>query len=246
MDGTLYLGNQLFEGVPHLFNTMNKKDLSYLFLTNNSSKNKTLYRDKWLKLGFDFSSDRFITSGESCTYYLKKINKHRKVYVIGTDSLKQEITEAGFLLEDKNPDVVVMGYDTDITYEKLVKANQFIRDGVDYVATHPDVTCPSETGSVPDCGSFIELLFQTTGKRPKITGKPYAEITEVALNKLNAKPSEVAIVGDRLHTDMQMGFSAGMTTVLVLSGETSTSDLNNAEKIPDFILDNITGIPPLL
>ena len=246
MDGTLYLGNQLFEGVSQLFETLIKRDKKFLLLTNNSSKDKNLYQKKWKGFGIDMPLQKILTSGEATFAYLKAETIVKSVFVLGTESLKKEALDSGFSLNDINPDAVVLGYDTSLAYENLVKACLLLQKNKLYFATHPDINCPSELGPLPDCGAMIEMIHASTGRRPKILGKPNKEMVDAALQRINGKSSNTAIVGDRLYTDMEMGYRANLTTILVLSGEATLDDLKTAPRQPDFVMKNINGIIPLI
>lgn len=246
MDGTLYLGNKLFEGVKFLFETIEKKQKKFLLLTNNSSKDKTLYQKKWQNFGIEMPLEKILTSGEATLHYLKTQTQHKKLYTMGTDSLKKECEIFGFELNEQNPDAVLIGYDTTLNYESLTKTCLLLQKGLPYYATHPDINCPSELGPLPDCGAFIEMIFASTGRRPKILGKPNQEMTTAALERIGGKSTNTAIVGDRLYTDMEMGYRSGLTTILVLSGETKKSDVDSVAKKPDFILDEVKNLLQLL
>lgn len=246
MDGTLYLGNRLFEGVPQLFDTLYKKNKNFLLLTNNSSKDKSLYQKKWQGYGIDMPLSKIVTSGEATFQYLKTATPVKSVFILGTDSLIKEALENGFLIDENNPDAVVLGYDTTLRYENLVKACLLLQKNKLYFATHPDINCPSEAGPLPDCGAMIEMIYASTGKRPKILGKPNKEMVDVALLRVQGKSSNTAIVGDRLYTDIEMGYRANLTTILVLTGEAKREDLKKENRLPDFVMENINGITELI
>ncbi len=246
MDGTLYLGNRLFEGVPKLFDTLHKKNKNFLLLTNNSSKDKSLYQKKWQGYGIEMPLSKIVTSGEATFQYIKTSTSVKSVFILGTESLKKEALENGFQIDENNPDAVVLGYDTTLRYENLAKACLLLQKNKLYFATHPDINCPSEAGPLPDCGAMIEMIYASTGKRPKILGKPNQEMVDVALLRINGKSSDTAIVGDRLYTDMEMGYRANLTTILVLSGEAKREDLKNENRKPDFVMEDINGITELI
>ena len=169
--------------------------------------------------------DRVFTSGEATTLYLKKENPGAKVYLLGTPLLEQEFIEAGFKLvntKETKPDYVVLGFDTTLTYEKLWRACDFIREGIPYIATHPDFNCPLEGGKfMPDTGSMIKLIEASTGILPRVIGKPNSYIVDTLLEKYGLGRQDVAMVGDRLYTDIKTGDNAGITSILVFSGETT-------------------------
>lgn len=246
MDGTLYLGDQLFEGIAQLFETLYMKRKNFILLTNNSSKDKTLYQEKWKNFGIQIPLEKFLTSGEATFQYLKNNTRYHKLHIMGTDSLKEECKNFGFILDEESPDAVVIGYDTTLNYQALCKTCLLLQKGLPYYATHPDINCPSEKGPLPDCGAFIEMIYASINRRPKIFGKPFPEMVEAALTRIGGNSTDTAIVGDRLYTDIEMGYRANLTTILVLSGETKKEDLKNLERKPDYILENVAEICELI
>lgn len=246
MDGTIYLGNKLLEGAVEFINACRTTGRSVLFLTNNSSKTGLEYAEKLASLGIQASSDDVLTSGEATISYMKAANIGPKVYVLGTGSLRDEFRGAGFELDRENPDAVVVGFDMELTYERLCRACDLIRKGVKFIATHPDVNCPTENGSVPDCGSIIAAITESTGRSPKIIGKPNKEMIDAAMRKVSSEKSQTAMVGDRLYTDIAMASAAGITGILVFSGETQRSDLAASRFVPDLAVPGIGDLVDLL
>lgn len=239
MDGTFYLGDQLLPGALDFMNYLNDHQLDYLFLTNNSSKHAELYAQKIRRLGYDVPVDKIFTSGEATTIYLNKLEPGAKVYLVGTQALEDEFRKSGFVLTEDNPDYVVLGFDTSLTYEKIWKFCDLVRAGKPYIATHPDFNCPTETGFMPDIGSFMALIEASTGRKPDvIIGKPYKHIVEAVVEKTGYKRAEIAMVGDRLYTDIALG-RAGIKTILVLSGETKREDLRDSEFQPDLVVEDL-------
>jgi len=244
MDGTVYLGRRRLPGATRFFHHLDRYGMPYLFFTNNSSADSTLYRDKLGSMGIDVAADQIITSGEATATYLATATAHRRLHVLGTPSLEREFVRAGLTLvtgDDDRVDAVVVGFDKTLTYAKLERACRLLLGGAAFVATHPDKVCPTEQGPIPDCGSVLALLRAATGRRPTIVGKPYRRMAAMALRKLGPdyKARDVAIVGDRLYTDMRMGHRAGLTTILVLSGETQKADLAATRDKPDYVFDSI-------
>lgn len=232
MDGTINLGQKLLPGAKDFINYLIESGRDYLFLTNNSSKDTQHYVHKMRNLGIPCDEDHMLTSGEATIIYLKDLMPNPKVYLMGTPELQKEFEKGGITLTDIDPDFVVLGFDMTLTYEKLVKGCDFIRNGVKYIATHPDFNCPVETGFIPDAGAMIELIKASTGKTPFVVGKPNAAIIKSAFEKKNKfKLDEFAMVGDRVYTDIKTGVNAGISSVLVLSGESTVEDLkkNNVE-----------------
>ncbi|WP_022819727.1 HAD-IIA family hydrolase [Fusobacterium russii] len=243
MDGTIYLGNKLIDGAKEFLNTLKENKIKYLFLTNNSSKNKDRYVEKLNGLGIEANREDVFTSGEATTIYLNKLKKGAKIFLLGTKDLEEEFEKAGFVLikeRAKDIDFVVLGFDTTLTYEKLWIACEYISEGTTYIATHPDFNCPLEGGKfMPDVGSMIELIKASTGKVPTVIGKPSSHIIEAILNKYNLKKEELAMVGDRLYTDIRTGLDNGLTSILVMSGETDDEMLKETIYKPDFIFKSV-------
>jgi len=243
MDGTIYLGNRLFDCTIPFLELLKSQGKEYIFLTNNSSKNRNVYVEKLAKMGIKAEPNDVFTSGEATTIYLNKIKKNARIYLCGTPSLEQEFTEAGFILTDENPDYAVLGFDMTLTYEKLCKICDFVRAGVPYIATHPDFNCPVEGGFIPDTGSMIALIKASTGREPDlIIGKPNKSIVDAVIEKYHANREEICMVGDRLYTDIALGAKAGISSILVLSGETTMEDLQKSDVEPTFIFDDLSGI----
>ena len=242
MDGTFYLGDQLLPGALEFMEYLGEHHFDYLFLTNNSSKHGGIYAQKIRRLGFDVDESKIFTSGEATTIYLKKKTNYRKIYLVGTPALEEEFIKAGFELSSDKPDAVVLGFDTTLTYEKIWKFCDFVRDGLPYIATHPDFNCPTETGFMPDIGSFIALVEASTGRKPDIIiGKPYSHIVEAVVEKTGFGLDEIAMIGDRLYTDIALG-KAGIMTILVLSGETNKKDLESSEFQPDMVFQDLADL----
>ncbi len=241
MDGTVCLGNRLLPGAKGFFRLLDRRGVPYLFFTNNCSKDRRLYRAKLGGMGLVVGAEQIITSGEATALYLATRTPHHRLYVLGTPSLKREFREAGFALAEEEVDAVVLGFDTTLTYAKLERACHLLRGGAAFIATHPDNVCPTERGPVPDCGSMAALLTKATGRRPIVVGKPSRLMAEMALKKLGPgfRPRDVAMVGDRLYTDMRMARRAGLTAILVLSGETRREDLATTMDVPDYVFPSI-------
>ena len=242
MDGTFYLGDHLLPGALDFMEYLARKNLDYLFLTNNSSKNRGIYTKKIRRLGFNVDETRIFTSGEATTIYLGKHTKFKRIYLLGTEDLENEFRQAAFELVKEKPNAVVLGFDTTLTYEKIWKACDFIRDGLPYIATHPDFNCPTDSGFMPDIGSFIALIEASTGRKPDvIIGKPYHHIVDAVIEKTGYQLNEIAMVGDRLYTDIALG-KAGIATILVLSGETKLVDLKKSEFQPDIVAKDLKDL----
>lgn len=241
MDGTLYLGNQLFDFTKELLECIKVAGKRYLFMTNNSSKSVVDYVKKLEKLGITATEEDFITSSQATAYYLKLHHKGARIYVCGTKSLKEELRNEGFVITEvlEDVDCIVMGFDTELTFKKLEDVSRLLSEReVPYIATNPDYVCPTEFGSVPDCGSVCDMIFNATGKRPFVIGKPAALMPELAMKKLGYSKEETAVVGDRIYTDIKSGLNAGIAGILVMSGETTQEILEASKEKPHLVLQN--------
>ncbi len=249
MDGTLYLGNQLFSFTSELLDTIKAQGNRYLFMTNNSSKSVSDYVEKLENLGIKATNDDFMTSSQATAYYLKKHHKNQKLYVCGTLSLKNELMSAGFAVTENLDEVecIVMGFDTELTFKKLEDVCRLLlsRD-LPYIATNPDYVCPTEFGSVPDCGSVCDMIYNATQKHPVVIGKPSTLMPQLAMEKIGVEKGQTAVVGDRIYTDIKSGINAGAVTVLVLSGETTKEILEESPDKPDFVLNDASEILKLI
>lgn len=239
MDGTLYLGNRLFPFTIELLNGIKEKGNRYMFMTNNSSKSVDAYIKKLDDFGIESQKSDYITSSMATIHYIKQNFRDNIFYVCGTRSLVSEFEEAGINVTDDHAkaEAIVMGYDTELTYKKLEDVCKILLDkDVPYIATNPDYVCPTEYGSVPDCGSVCDMIYNATGKRPYFVGKPSALMPNLAMKIAGVKPHETAVIGDRIYTDIKSGINAGAVSVLVMSGETDEEILRNSTDKPDIIL----------
>lgn len=244
MDGTFYLGEQMIEGSLDFLAEVKKTGKRAIFFTNNSSKDKKLYVEKLARMGCFVGEQDIMTSGDVTIAFLKKERPGKKVYLVGTPALERSFIQAGIELSgrDEQCDIVVVGFDMTLTYEKLERACTFIRNGAEFVATHPDINCPTENGFIPDCGAFIAAISLSTGVKPRILGKPYTETADMVASVYNTEKKHIAFVGDRLYTDVACGVNNGATGILVLSGETRPEDLAVSETRPDFVFDRLSSM----
>lgn len=241
MDGTLYLENDLFDGVKEFLKYIKDVGGKYIFMTNNSSKSVDKYIEKMQKLGITTTEADFLTSCNATILYLKK-KSYRKIYAFGTASFKEQLKEAALPITDKledDIDCLCMGFDTELTFQKLEDACILLGKGVDYIATNPDWVCPTWYGYVPDCGSVSEMLFNATKRKPLFIGKPEPAMAELAINKTGFSKEEAVVIGDRLYTDIACGVNAGISTIFVLSGEGTLEDVEKSKVKPQFIFKNI-------
>lgn len=241
MDGTIYLDNDLFDGTIDFLEYIKSINGRYMFVTNNSSKSVDKYIEKLASLGIKATADDFLTSTNATITHLKKI-AHKKIYAFGTESFRSQLKDAGLpittQLED-DIDCLCMGFDTELTFQKLEDACILLGRGVDYIATNPDWVCPTWYGSVPDCGSVSEMLYNATKRRPQFIGKPQPAMVELALEETGYSKDEAIVIGDRLYTDIACGVNAGISSAFVLSGEGTLEDLEKSEVKPEFVFENI-------
>lgn len=244
MDGTIYLDNDLFDGTIDFLNHVKSIGGRYMFLTNNSSKSVDKYIEKLASLGISATKEDFLTSTNATIVHLKKLN-HKKIYAFGTASFREQLREANLpitdVLED-DIDCLCMGFDTELTFQKLEDACILLNRGVDYIATNPDWVCPTWYGSVPDCGSVSAMLKNATGRLPLFIGKPQPAMIDLAVEKSGFSKSEAVVIGDRLYTDIASGVNAGISSIFVLSGEGTLDDLEKSEVKPEFVYKNIREI----
>lgn len=227
MDGTLYLDERLLPGASELIALFDQRGIPYLFVTNNSSRRAEDYRQRLGRLGIHVTREHVLTSGDGTIDFLQHHTAHRSAYVVGTAGLEADFRDAGFTLDSRDPDCVVVGFDTTLTYEKLEIACRHLFAGKPYFATHPDRTCITQRGLIPDIAAIIAACEAVTGRVPdRVLGKPSPELVEVALRRLGSTASTTAIVGDQLDTDMTMAEQSGLVPVLVMSGETTPAKLD--------------------
>ena len=242
MDGTIYLDNDLFDGTLDFLTRVKEKGGKYLFVTNNSSKSATAYVEKLKRLGISATVDDFLTSTDATILYLNNNYPQKKFYSMGTKSFNEQLTAAGVRVTTELEDDIfglVISNDTELTFKKLDDACILLGRGVEYIATNPDWVCPTWYGYVPDCGSFAEMLFRATGRKPLFIGKPKPEMLLLAMEKYGYSKEETVMVGDRVYTDIASGYNAGVDTVFVLSGEGTLRDAEETDTKPTYILKNI-------
>ena len=245
MDGTIYLGNRLFPFTPRFLEQVKGVGKDFCFFTNNSSKNREAYLQKLDRMGISVPPEKMMISNGVILEWLLQNRPGERCYVVGTPLLEQDFRNAGVELDDRNPDYVVLGFDTTLTYEKLVKACDFIRAGKPVFGVNPDFNCPVENGFIPDCGSMAALVKASTGVQCEFFGKPSPHTLSYLLAHTGCRPEELAVVGDRLYTDIAVADGTEVTSILVMSGETTAELLEQSEIKPDIIvrdLEELTGL----
>ncbi|MBO5207779.1 MAG: HAD-IIA family hydrolase [Lachnospiraceae bacterium] len=247
MDGTIYLGEKWIEGAREFLQKIEESGRSYVFLTNNSSKNASVYVEKLHRMGWDVGEDKIITSGQATIAYLQHNFPEKKVFLLGNTLLQEEFEQAGIVLDDVAPDVVVTAFDTTLDYQKMCKVCDFVRSGLPYLATHPDYNCPTETGFIPDAGAIHAFIHASAFRYPdRIIGKPNVDIVNYLMKRVGAEKHQIAMVGDRLYTDVATGVNHGLKGILVLSGEATLEDARTSEVVPHLIFRSVHGMIPFL
>ncbi|MGN0795630.1 MAG: HAD-IIA family hydrolase [Christensenellales bacterium] len=247
LDGTVYIGDNEIEGSFEAVNELRKMGKRICFFTNNSSRMHTDYIARLNNLGLRVYSDEIYTSGQVTCEYILDHFRGSKVYLLGNERLRSEFLLYGIELSDTDPDIAVLGFDTTLTYDRLYQFCKFIKKGIPYIATHPDFNCPAEECPMPDVGAFIEAIRLTTDRVPEyIMGKPHTIAGERISKRYNLPPSQIAMVGDRLYTDIAFGKNCGFVSVLVLSGETTKEMAEKSDIVPDVMLNKVKDIIPLM
>lgn len=246
MDGTFYLENQLLPGALDFIQYCLCNHISTYFITNNSSRNARNYQEKLSALGVPLGTIKVITSGMATCRYIKIVHPGKSVYVAGTPALEEEFINNHITLESEKPDLLVLGFDTTINYNKLKKICDLVRSGIPYISTHPDINCPVHGGYIPDIGSMMAFIEASTGRQPDvIVGKPHQPMMDAILEKVHVPKDRICMIGDRLYTDIAMGRN-GIHTILVLSGETNREMSQKSEFQADLVLDNLAAALQML
>lgn len=253
LDGTLYLGGTLFDCTRPFLGRLRELGIGRTFFTNNSSRSTKQYVSKLNALGIEAAASDIYSSTHCTIDYLRQERPGiRRLFVLGTPALRDEFVENGFIetadSADDEPDAVVVGFDTTLTYARLCRAAYWIAKGKPFFATHPDRTCPTDEPTLlPDCGAMCKLLEHATGRAPdRVLGKPDPLMLRGVMQRHKLEPQELAVVGDRLYTDMAMARSAGAVAILVLTGETTDAQAHSASPAPDLVLRDVGALGQLL
>lgn len=245
LDGTIYEDYRVFDGTIELLHWIHEVGGEYCFITNNSSKSVNDYLAKMKKMKIPAGDINFFTSSQATALYLIERYKEKCIYCVGTKSLLKELQDYGLHVctnKESNPDVVVVGFDTELTYKKLQDTCELLFRGLPYIATNPDKACPTSFGFIPDCGAICEAIYFATQKRPLYIGKPEPIMVEYVLKKLSCSKEETVIIGDRLYTDIMTGINARVDTICVLTGETKWDDLCDSDIKPDYVFKDVQQI----
>ena len=236
MDGTFYLGEKIIPGSLEFIRRVEETGRDFLFLTNNSSHNAAFYVQRLKRMGLEIGREK-----------VKEMYPGKRAFVLGNEFLIEEMREAGVPVDMQNPEIVVAGYDTTLDYKKMTAVCDFVRAGLPYIATHPDFNCPTETGFAPDLGAIMAFIEASTGRKAdRVVGKPHTGIVQAALRRTGLSAGQMAMVGDRLYTDIETGLKSGMLSILVLSGETTPQMLAEYPNKPDMVFDRLADMIPLL
>lgn len=245
MDGTIYNENSIFEGTLDFLSQIEKNGGRYIFITNNSSKSVKDYVEKVNRMGITADASHFYTSSQATAFYLQENYPGQTVFCMGTRSLVAELEQNGIRVVTKPEDsasIVLIGFDTENTSEKVRDTCIMLGRDVAYLATNPDLVCPVSFGYIPDCGSMSIMLKNATGKTPFFIGKPEPIMIDCVLKKLGISKEDTVIVGDRIYTDIACGVNAGVDTICVLSGEATLADLEKSDTKPTWIFDSVREV----
>jgi HAD superfamily hydrolase (TIGR01450 family) len=243
MDGTFYRGNQILDGSLAFLDTVRTTGRQALFLTNNSSKSADVYIEKLRSMGVRDPFLRVLTSGRAAGQYALRAFPGQSAFVLGTEMLRSELQSIGIGIDDRNPDYVIVGYDTTLDYAKMTRVCDLVRAGLPYIATHPDFNCPTETGFAPDIGAIIAFIEASAGRRPDvIVGKPYRGILDEVMRITGLRTDQLAMAGDRLYTDIAISARHGMLGILVLTGEAAREDIVKSPDQPDLVFDRLSDM----
>lgn len=253
MDGTIYMGMSLFDFTKPFLARLKQMGITYSFLTNNPSTSIADYLKKLAGMGIEATADEMYTTALATIDYIKThLPEAKRLFILGTPSMTSEFVKAGFEVAedsaDDRPDAVVVAFDKTLTYDRLCRAAWWIHQGLPYIATNPDRVCPTDQPTVlVDCGSICKCLEHATSRQPDITlGKPDPNMLSGIMQRYGLRADEIAMVGDRIYTDVQMAFNAGAFGVLVLSGETTLDIVAEAPRKPDLTADSIAVLGDLL
>ncbi len=248
LDGTIYLGSKPFDFAVRYIEKLRASGRCVMFFTNNASHSQSFYYTKLSALGFDPQRGEIMTAGDVTAEFIMRRRPGASVYLLGTSELRRDwrvrgirlITDDDVVLGER-ADIVVSSFDTELTYEKLTHAVRQIRLGSEYLCTHPDRVCPTEDGFIPDSGAIASAITTATGVVPQFFGKPGRETMEMILEVTRRRPSELCVFGDRLYTDIALGKKNGITSCLVLTGETTEAELRSvpSDSMPDIVLPSL-------
>ena len=242
MDGVLVKGSQIIPGADRFIGRLQEQGREYLLLTNNSLYTPRDLAHRLHTLGMEIPTERLFTSAMATADFLQSQRQDGTAFVVGASGLTQAIHEIGYVITDVDPDYVVLGETEGYNFESITKAVRLIEGGARFIATNPDVSGPSEAGTVPGCGAMAALIEKASGKAPMYVGKPNPLMMRSALNYLDVHSEDTVMVGDRMDTDIVAGVESGMRTILVLTGVTRREDIDRFPYQPTWVLESVAEI----
>lgn len=256
LDGTLYLGDAVLPGAPQVCGELRRQGKRLIFVSNKPLSGREVYAAKLTRLGIPATPDEVITSTHVLSLYLKQTAPALRLYVIGEENTRAELSSHGLVvlherldqdarevIDPKGIDAVVVAFDRTLDYRKLNTAYQALMHGAHFYATNADKTCPMPGGAIPDAGATIQALETITGRKVElIAGKPSGLILEHAGETLGLPPDRCMMVGDRIETDIRMGIEAGMHTALMLTGITRREQIEQSDVQPEFVLEKLADL----
>jgi NagD protein len=251
LDGTIYLDGKLFPATLPFLSQLERLRIGYTFVTNNCSRSRADYVERLRGMGIDVEPEAISTSAQATVYYLQaQLPRVTRLCVLGTPGLEDDLRLGGYDVVSDRPDAVVVGFDSNLTYDRLARTAYWIAQGLPYIATHPDRVCPTDRPIVlPDCGAICALLESATGRRPDaIPGKPSPAMLHTIMRDHGIATTHTAMVGDRLYTDIRMARDAGALAILTLTGEAKASDVQSvpANQRPDLVVADLDELSCLL
>lgn len=243
MDGVIYHGNNLLPGAIDFVAWLKDNNKKFLFLTNSSERSPRELSQKLARLGVQVDESHFYTSALATATFLASQKPGGSAYVIGEAGLIQALYQAGFSMNNVDPDYVVIGETRAYSFEKIEDAVFLVRQGAKLIGTNPDLTGPTERGIVPATGALVAPIEMATGSKAYFVGKPNPLMMRHALKTLGCTPEETVIVGDRMDTDIIAGIESELDTILVLSGVTSSKDMQRFGYAPKYVLNGVGEIP---
>lgn len=248
MDGTIYNEDTLIPGALDFFRLLKEQGKQYVFMTNNSSKGKISYVEKLNRLGIEATEQHIASSVNATVMYLREHKVDAKIYLVGTKSFKKELLDEGFDVvpvdyRGEDVDYVLLGFDTELNYEKVRGACYYVSRGYPYIGTNCDLKCPVlENKFIPDCGAIAKMIELATDRMPQFLGKPERTMVDAVSKEWNIPEEKIACVGDRLYTDIAVGINAGATSICVLTGEATKKEIANSEFKPDYCFESIKDL----
>lgn len=239
LDGTMYIGKERIDAASQFVKKLKKKDIPYLFVTNNSTKRPEQVAEKLQQFDIPATSDQVFTTGMATAGYIEDQDKNASIYYIGEEGLKYALEQKKFRFEKENPDYVVVGLDRQITYEKLAIGALAVRNGATFLSTNSDVCLPTEKGFFPGNGSLTSVISVSTGIQPTFIGKPEPIIMEQALEAIGLKKEDALMIGDNYHTDILAGIKSGMDTLLVFTGVSTKESIKTFQDQPTYMINSL-------